>query len=676
MRRRSPLLERDMKRFALLVLCLLLACPTPLVAARGTWTAPKLINFYLNWQISDADLARLSRWDVVVLDMDVAWSAPEDIRALRAANPKIKILAYVSAGELSQSRRQGDPSSPGHRLASRASEELFMHSTTGSRLSWWSGAELMNATDEGPTAHGVRWADVLPAFVHDEMMSTGLWDGVFLDGAYSDITWFFGPSIDPDGDGVAASSDKINAAWQAGMSRLLRNMRRAVGARGLILVNSSTIYHSLVNGVLIENFPRYGWEGSQTEMLHAERVNVAPSLTAYNTNTEDRETPDDYRLMRYGLTSAMLGDGFFSFDAGPTHHARTWWYDEYDASLGRPTGAPRRLDSARKDVAPGVWIREFERGAVVVNSTTGTRRVTLPATYELLFGDQDPAANTGERIRTFDLPAEDGRVLVRSLSMKDLQEGGFINGGYLRAYRQTGTRARNGFFTLRTDLPRGADVSVVPFSSQTPSSMISAHRGELTVQTGTAQIAFRPFGAAYTGTLWVAVGNVRGDNSREIIVGRDGSPDVRIFDRVGRELDRWSVDDVAYRGGVRVAALDVDRDGRDELVLGAGPGNAPRVQIRTGDGALWHEGFLAFDTHERGGVAVAVGDADQDGHADILVGSGEGAIPRVRVFDAMGMLKQEIRLGDVPVLSGIAVQMGDIDADGIREILVRTETAL
>lgn len=664
-----------MKRWILFVVCLLLACPTPLVAARGMWTAPKLINFYLNWQITDADLARLSRWDVVVLDMDVAWSAPEDIRALRAANPSIKILAYVSAGELSRSRRQGDPSSPGYRLASRATEELYMHSTTGSRLSWWSGAELMNATDEGPTVHGARWADVLPAFVHDEMMSTGLWDGVFLDGAYSDITWFFGSNIDPDGDGVTESSDRINAAWQSGMSRLLRNMRRAVGSRGLILVNSSTVYRSLVNGVLIENFPRYGWEGPEAEMVSAERYNVAPSLTAFNTNTEDRETPDDYRLMRYGLTSAMLGDGFFSFDAGPTHHARTWWYDEYDASLGRPTSAPRRLDAAGKDVVPGVWMREFERGAVVVNSTTGTRRVTLPATYELLSGNQDPVANTGERTRAFDLPAEDGRVLVRSLRVKDLSEGGFINGGYLRAYRRTGTRARNGFFTLRTDLPRGADVYVVSFSSQTQPSMILANRGALTVQTGSTRVAFRPFGASYTGKLWVAVGNVRGDRSREIIVGREGSSEVRIFDGSGRERDRWSVDDAAYRGGVRVAALDVDQDGRDELVVGAGPGNEPRVQIRTGDGALWHEGFLAFDAHERGGVTLTVGDVDQDDHADILVGSGEGAVPRVRVFDTAGILKQEIRLGDVPVLSGIAVHMGDIDADGSREILVRSETA-
>jgi hypothetical protein len=664
-----------MQRFLFLLLCLALACPMPLVAARGTWTAPKLVNFYLNWKIEDADLERLSRWDLVVLDMDIAWSAPEDIRALRKANPNIKVIAYVSAGELSASRSQGHEASPGHQLASRIPEEMFMHSASGSRMSWWAGAELMNATDLGPSVNGKRWADALPDFVRTEMMSTGLWDGVFLDGAYSDIAWFFGNSIDPNSDGIPDPSERVNAAWQAGMSRLLRNMRRAVGPRGLILVNSSTIYRSQVNGVLVENFPRYGWTGPQTEMLEAERVNVSPSITAYNTNTEDRETPEDYRLMRYGLTNAMLGNGFFSFDAGPTHHARTWWYDEYDAPLGEPVGKARRVDGNESDIVPGVWMREFEKGIVVVNSTTSTQRAVLPGAFEQLYGIQDPRANTGEIVRELEIPPEDGRVLLRSVDVTDIREGGFVNGGYLRPYRWSGAQAWNGFFAQRTDLPSGADVLVTRFTSAGGLATITAREGEIDIRSGGTRTRFHPFGAAYTGKLWMAVGNVRGDAMREVVVGREGSLEVRVFSRSGVELDRWSVDDPAFLGGVRVALIDLDGDGKNEIVTGAGPGRAPLVQIRTADGALWGDGFAAFDETEHGGVTVTVDDIDGNGRTEILVGSGEGAIPRIRVFDPEGRILREIVLGTQPLLSGLIVTTSDLDEDGLREILAASDSS-
>ena len=48
--------------------------------------------------------------------------------------------------------------------------------------------------------------------------------------------------------------------------------------------------------------------------------------------------------------------------------------------------------------------------------------------------------------------------------------------------------------------------------------------------------------------------------------------------------------------------------------------------------------FFAGDSSLRGGVRVALRDADGDGRADLLAGSGEGEPSRVRVYSAGNLL--------------------------------------
>ncbi|KKW16190.1 MAG: transporter, partial [Parcubacteria group bacterium GW2011_GWC2_49_9] len=59
----------------------------------------------------------------------------------------------------------------------------------------------------------------------------------------------------------------------------------------------------------------------------------------------------------------------------------------------------------------------------------------------------------------------------------------------------------------------------------------------------------------------------------------------------------------AFRGGVNVAAGDVNGDGTDEIITGAGPGGAPHVRVLNKDGALITQ-FYAFDVSERTGITV------------------------------------------------------------------------
>ncbi|QEL20646.1 hypothetical protein [Limnoglobus roseus] len=135
----------------------------------------------------------------------------------------------------------------------------------------------------------------------------------------------------------------------------------------------------------------------------------------------------------------------------------------------------------------------------------------------------------------------------------------------------------------------------------------------------TMQIAnFFAFEAAFTGGVRVAVGNIGGgDGRQEVIVGADagGGPRVRAFDLDGAgnavpiagPLGDFFAYEPTFTGGVRVAAGELDGnvgDG-DELLVAAGPGGGPRIQVYRSDGAELSD-FFAFRPDFLGGVNVAV----------------------------------------------------------------------
>ncbi|PIR93409.1 hypothetical protein COT99_00810, partial [Candidatus Falkowbacteria bacterium CG10_big_fil_rev_8_21_14_0_10_43_10] len=89
-----------------------------------------------------------------------------------------------------------------------------------------------------------------------------------------------------------------------------------------------------------------------------------------------------------------------------------------------------------------------------------------------------------------------------------------------------------------------------------------------------------------------------------------------------------------FRGGVNVAAGDVDGDGIDEIITGAGPGGGPHVRIFNQEGKGIGQ-FFAYNNNFRGGVNVAAGDLNQDGIDEIITGAGRGNYgkgPSIRMF--------------------------------------------
>jgi hypothetical protein len=155
-------------------------------------------------------------------------------------------------------------------------------------------------------------------------------------------------------------------------------------------------------------------------------------------------------------------------------------------------------------------------------------------------------------------------------------------------------------------------------------------------KTGQRIREFYAYAANFRGGVNVAVGDVTGDGRADIITGpgAGGGPHVRVFDGVtgAAVRDFWGFAP-NFTGGVRVAVGDVTGDGRADVVTGAGPGGGPHVAVFDGRDLTRHwADFFAFAPTFTGGVDVAVVDVNGDGRADILTSAGTGD-QRARVFD-------------------------------------------
>jgi uncharacterized delta-60 repeat protein len=155
----------------------------------------------------------------------------------------------------------------------------------------------------------------------------------------------------------------------------------------------------------------------------------------------------------------------------------------------------------------------------------------------------------------------------------------------------------------------------------------------------------------FRGGARTAAGDVNADGYADLAVaaGFQGGPRVALFDGHtlfgGRSklVGDFFAFEPALRNGTFVAIGDMNGDGYADLYFGAGPGGAPRVLGISGQ-ALITAGsvaainnpvtnfFLAGNASNRGGVRLAMTDADGDGRADLVAGTGESQSSFVRVY--------------------------------------------
>ena len=197
--------------------------------------------------------------------------------------------------------------------------------------------------------------------------------------------------------------------------------------------------------------------------------------------------------------------------------------------------------------------------------------------------------------------------------------------------------------------------------------------GHVKVFDGMSGTLLRSFFAydGFTGGVYVAAGDVNNDGVSDIITGADGGVGghVKVFDGTSGTLLQSFFAYDGFSGGVRVAAGDLNGDGFDDIITGAGPGGVGgHVKVFDGMSGTLLRSFFAYDGFT-GGVYVAAGDVNNDGVSDIITGADGGVGGHVKVFDGTsGTLLQSFFAYD-GFSGGVRVAAGDLNGDGFDDII-------
>ncbi len=665
------------KFFGTLLIIFLLAGPLFSQAAVLKSTYPRLANYFLKWEISNEEAEELAQWDLLILDMEVQENSPGQLEKIRELNPNVIILAYITSQEIFNNVNSYDKVSLRQRLANRIIEGWWLKDASGQKISNWTGTSMLNLSSKAQTnSSGDRFNDYLPKFVAQEIQSTGLWDGVFYDNTWGDISWLNNGDLDLNNDGRVDTKSVADSLWSAGFKKMLESTRKLTGDDFIIVGNGRVYdgYQAILNGMIFEDFPSAWeadgtWTGSMNSYLDIPLLNHYPNISIINVIDKNQE---NYRHFRFGLVSTLLGEGFYSFDYGISNHGQTWWYDEYDVNLGPAESKPYNLLKKNSTkLEPGLWRRDFKYASVILNSTDKDRGyIFSKEEMERIKGVQDLEINSGERINYLRLSPEDGVILLKKTSL--IKNNAFTNGYFFRVFDSQGEQLRNGFFSYFNNFPGGEELIIASGSNDEEQSVSLASKdGEIELyKNGNQLVSFNPYNNLFHGQLSLAA-EVDDGYVRRVVVGpkAGGGPQILVFTLDGKIRANFFAYNKKLRGGLNVALGDVDADGEDEIVTGPGRGEKPLIKVFSLEGDL-EESFLAYNKNFKGGVDVAVADVTNDGKQDIITGPQAGGGPHIRVFDYKGHPQAGFFAYDKSFRGGVEVATSDLDEDGQIEILV------
>lgn len=639
----------------------------PLFALAVSDGTPKIANYFLKYEISDAEAEQLAKWDFLILDMENQETSPEQLARIRELNPKIKIVAYITSEEILEYVNDGYAPMRAE-LRKGIKENYWLKDSSGNKLSFWSGTLMLNGSDCGTDS----WNSYLSDFINQRIKTSGYWDGIFLDNLWPDISWFNNGNIDLNRDGRKDTAADLNSRWLKGSKNLLTQIRSKTGNNFLIVANgqANSNFEKELNGRLMENFPALfgsgGWANAMKSYTLSINSQKSPKLTALNSYNKNQK---DYRKVRFGLTSALLSEGYFSFDYDVTDHGQTWWYDEYDAILGNPEGVAYNLLNKKSTTwQAGLWRRDFENGIAVVNSTNKTQTYSFyKENFEKIQGVQDAGVNSGQKVNWVKLVPGDGIILLKKNT--EIKESTFVNGDFVRVLDERNQAVQNGYFAYLDSVPGSANVLITDLNDG-KATIYSVGGKIMITRQGKTLKNFKAYSDTNPNNVSLAAANLFGNSEKELVVGagKGNEPWVKIFDRQGKQLAKFYAFDKIFRGGVRVAVADLDGDGKIEIVVTPGNGFHSEVRIFSSDGKLKNK-FSVFEKDFRGGVNVATGDVDGDGLKEIVVGAGPGGGPQIAIYNGNGELKSQYYAYDNDFKKGVWVSASDINKDGKAEIL-------
>jgi hypothetical protein len=266
-------------------------------------------------------------------------------------------------------------------------------------------------------------------FVDERFSNTDFsaFDGVFYDAYHIQLWKSMFPDLDLDRNHVNDWPEHgqawIRQEWAAGVTNLENYERQRFeelhpNKPSIIVVNTGVgegddnherYAFDILNGMKWEGFFRYAYDWDsmfEINQLWEEngRQPVMMMIEDYVKEKNAETGKNDYKYMRYGLTTALVSGAYYGRTFGDYYYIYLY-YDEFDTDLGYPTGGPQELPN-------GCYARFFDRGVAICNPTGDVRTLTnadlqglsgYDGPYWQLRAGQDPEFNNGSQFNAVEL---------------------------------------------------------------------------------------------------------------------------------------------------------------------------------------------------------------------------------------------------------------------------------
>lgn len=165
----------------------------------------------------------------------------------------------------------------------------------------------------------------------------------------------------------------------------------------------------------------------------------------------------------------------------------------------------------------------------------------------------------------------------------------------------------------------------------------------------------------------IACGDINGDKKDEIItIKSSNNPKITYFDEQGKLIDSFLVNTRNKNLNFDIASGDIDGNGIDEIFI-VPKNNNSFVKIFK-DNKIYYE-FNVFK-NAKIGASITSGDINYDGREEIILGAGEGGGPQVKAYNFKGKELASFFAFNPSLRSGIDVATGNFDEDENEEIFV------